>query len=65
MDYVAMVYGAGQRGVTALEKEIAKAGAVASIPPVQTAEYDAKDDPLGGLFDVDDAPAAAVVEIAE
>ena len=59
------VYGVGGRGVSALAAEIAKARQVASLPPVQTAEYDSKDDPLAGLFD--DVPEAAgdVVEIAE
>lgn len=62
-EFVAQVYGIGARGVAALEKEIAKAKAVAKAPPVQTPEYDSKDDPLDGLFDTDvkgegeDAPA--------
>ena len=65
-DYVAAVYGVGQRGVDALAKEIKKAHEGASAPPVQTAEYDSNDDPLGGLFDTAPAPAAVgAVEIAE
>lgn len=65
-DYVAMVYGVGQRGVDALAKEIEKAKVAASVPPAKTPEYDAGDDPLGGLFD--DAPEGAeagAIEIAE
>jgi len=56
-DYVALVYGVGSRGVEALAREIAKARAEAEIPPAQTSEYDAGDNPLGGLFD--ETPAAA------
>jgi hypothetical protein len=58
-DYVSIVYGVGQRGVTALANEIKKARDSASAPPVQSAEYDSNDDPLGGLFD---APAPAASE---
>jgi hypothetical protein len=58
-DYVSLVYGVGQRGVAALASEINKAREAASSPPVQTPEYDAGDDPLGGLFD---APAPAASE---
>ena len=50
-DYVAEVYGVGERGVAALAAEIAKAGQQADMPPVQTPEYDANDDPMKGLFD--------------
>ena len=60
--YVEQVYGVGQRGVSALAKEIAKARADASVPPVQTPEYDSKDDPLAGLFEDASAPAGAEVE---
>jgi hypothetical protein len=65
-DYVATVYGVGQRGVEALAREINKAAESASAPPVQGAEYDSNDDPLRGLFDTA-PPAASVgaVEIAE
>lgn len=50
-EWVAKVYGLGQRGLTALAAEIRKAGAVAAVPAVQSKEYDAKDDPMLGLFD--------------
>ena len=65
-EYVAIVYGVGQRGVEALAREIRKAHESASAPPVQGAEYDSNDDPLRGLFDTA-PPAASVgaVEIAE
>jgi hypothetical protein len=62
VEYVAAVYGVGQRGVDALAKEIAKAREAASAPPVQTPEYDSKDDPLAGLFEDAPAPAAAEAE---
>ena len=63
-DYVSLVYGVGSRGVEALAREIAKARAVAATPPVQTPEYDAGDNPLGGLFDEEPAAKrkAAVAE---
>jgi hypothetical protein len=65
-DYVAMVYGVGQRGVDALAKEIEKARVAATVPPVQTPEYDAKDDPLDGLFPDEPATAGAgAIEIVE
>jgi hypothetical protein len=67
VEYVASVYGPGRRGVESLAKEIEKARVSAQAPAKQTAEYDAGDDPLTGLFD--DAPAAGAaagaVEIAE
>lgn len=61
-EFVAQVYGVGQRGVDALKKEIDKAKTSASAPPVQTPEYDSKDDPLAGLFEDEPAPAGSVVE---
>jgi len=67
MPYVAAVYGIGQRGVEQLAKEIAKAGRDAEAPPVQGAEYDANDDPLGGLFTdlMPNRTATEAVEIRE
>lgn len=64
--HVASVYGVGQRGVEQLAKEIAKAGRDAKAPPMQSVEYDAKDDPLDGLFTdhVPNRPVTEVVEIA-
>lgn len=62
VEYVASVYGVGMRGVEALAKEIKKAKAAASAPPVQTPEYDAGDDPLKGLFEDAPAPAGAEAE---
>lgn len=50
-DFVAEVYGVGQRGIQTLAAEIDKARQVARLAPVQTPEYDANDDPLKGLFD--------------
>lgn len=64
-EYVASVYGVGQRGVEALAREIAKAGQAAAVPPVQPPEYAADDDPMKGLFDdVPGVPADDSVEIA-
>lgn len=51
-DFVAEVYGVGQRGIQTLAAEIDKARAAARLAPVQTPEYDAGDDPLKGLFDL-------------
>jgi hypothetical protein len=62
--YVAAVYGLGQRGVDQLAKEIYKAQDAAQAPPVQSAEYDSNDDPLGGLFD-DAPPAGRATEAVE
>jgi hypothetical protein len=63
--FVTLVYGPGARGVNALAQEIMRAGRDAAVPPSQPAEYDAKDDPLGGLFDLPAAPAAEEIrEIA-
>jgi hypothetical protein len=50
VEYVASVYGPGRRGVEVLAKEIEKARIVAQAPALRTAEYDAGDDPLEGLF---------------
>lgn len=52
VEYVAAVYGVGQRGIQTLAAEIDKARAAARLAPVQTPEYDAGDDPLKGLFDL-------------
>lgn len=67
VEYVASVYGVGRRGVEALAKEIEKARLSAQAPAVQSAEYDANDDPMAGLFDdpLPPARAAGVVAIAE
>lgn len=62
VEYVSAVYGVGQRGVEALAKEIRKAKESAAEAPVQTPEYDAKDDPLEGLFDDAPVPAGAEAE---
>lgn len=62
-EYVASVYGVGQRGVAALAKEIEKARLSASAPPVRTPEYDSNDDPLAGLFE--DEPAGSEAETIE
>jgi hypothetical protein len=66
-DYVSLVYGVGQRGVSALKAEIDKARAQAAVPPMQTREYDSKDDPLAGLFDAPPPVSLAegAVEIAQ
>lgn len=65
-EWVGKVYGIGQRGVTTLAAEIAKAKAQAAAPVVQKPEYDSKDDPMLGLFD-DPEPAAETeaVEVTE
>jgi hypothetical protein len=57
-EYVAEVYGVGQRGIENLAKEIEKARAAATRPPMRTPEYDAGDDPLAGLFEDPGAPVA-------
>lgn len=62
VEFVAAVYGVGQRGVEALAKEIQKAKVEASAPPVRTPEYDAGDDPLTGLFEDEPARAGAEAE---
>lgn len=65
-DYVAMVYGVGSRGVEALAKEIEKAMLAAEAPPLRTAEYDAEDDPLKGLFvDKPEISVTGAVSIVE
>lgn len=64
-EYVSLVYGEGERGVKALADEIAKAGAVAKVAPVQTPEYDAGDDPLRGLYEDSAVIEGEVVELAE
>lgn len=65
-EFVAQVYGVGQRGISALAKEIDRARTDAKSPPVTTPEYDSNDDPLAGLFDKDPASADdGILEIAE
>jgi hypothetical protein len=62
--FVSLVYGVGQKGIAALATEIAKAKESAAEPPRRAAEYDAKDDPLLGLFE-DPTVAEEATEIGQ